>query len=189
MEVIKDSCYWCEEELTRPSDFLPWVGDHDNFVCLFHPANFDAIKMDATGETCYHQTMEEVYDIIVKHYHAQKALRRKEPLRAVTDNAVIVGKKAQRTSRAAAQSVEPRSGTIRHRVHRYFEGRGVYGATDDEAQEFLGIDGNTFRPTRKTLVDDGYLIDSGRTRKNDRGHDCIVWVERNEHPAFLFEER
>jgi hypothetical protein len=187
MEIINEDCYWCEEKLTRTTVVLPWIGEHDNFICLFHPANFDAIRMEATGETCFHQTMEEVYEIIIAHHETQKAMRLRAPLRAVSDNAVIVGKKAQRTSRAAAQSIQPRSGTIRYRVHQYFQGRGVYGATDDEAQNFLGIDGNTFRPTRKTLVDDGYLIDSGRTRKNENGHDCIVWVERGEHPAFFFD--
>lgn len=183
MLITNDDCYWCEEKLTRTSDFLPWVGEHENFVCLFHPANFDSIKMEATGETCYHQTMEEVHNIIIKHYHTQKALRAKEPLRAVADNAVIVAKKARTTSRAAAESILPKSGTIRNRVYRYFVGRGEFGATDDEAQDFLQIDGNTFRPTRKTLVDDGYLVDSGGTRKNVNGNDCVVWIERTHAEA------
>ena len=48
-------------------------------------------------------------------------------------------------------------------------------STDEEAQAALNIDGNTMRPTRGSLVKDGYLIDTGTTRKNAKGHECIVW--------------
>lgn len=178
MELIEDYCHWCEAPVKRPNESLRWLDEDGSAVCLFHPANFDARKMTATGETAEHQTIEQVHDIVIADHHRRKALQRKEPLRAVEDNAVIVAKKARTTSRAAAESILPKSGTIRDRVYRYFVGRGEFGATDDEAQDFLQIDGNTFRPTRKTLVDDGYLIDSGGTRKNTNGNDCVVWIER-----------
>lgn len=186
--LVEDYCHWCESRITRPSTDAPvnpflWIDEDESAVCLFHPANFDARKMEATGETAFHQTIEQVHDIIIEDHHRKKALREHKPLRAVEDNAVIVAKKARATSRAAAEGILPKSGTIRARVYSYFRGRGVAGATDDEAQAFLGIDGNTFRPTRKSLVDDGYLIDSGGTRKNENGNDCVVWVDKDHAQA------
>lgn len=90
-------------------------------------------------------------------------------------NTVTVARNAQRTSRLAAENVLPRTGTLRRRVYDFFVSRGLNGATDDEAQDIMHIDGNTMRPTRGSLVKDGYLIDTGTTRKNAKGHDCIVW--------------
>lgn len=90
-------------------------------------------------------------------------------------NSVTIARNAQRTSRAVAEKVLPRTGTLRRKVYEYFVSRGLYGATDEEAQEALRIDGNTMRPTRGSLVKDGYLIDTRTTRKNPKGHDCIVW--------------
>lgn len=174
MELLKDSCHWCEEELTRPSNFLPWVGEQDNFVCLFHPANFDAIKMEATGETCYHQTMEEVYSIIVQHYHTQKALRNKEPLRAVGANVVSISKRASRTSREAAEKIEPKAGTIRYQIYSAIKDNN--GLTDYELETLLRGKHQTISASRRSLVLDGWLIDSGRTRKNPQGNECIVWI-------------
>ena len=178
MELIEDYCHWCESRVSRPADFLKWIDEEGSLICVFHPANFDARTLSATGETAYHQTIEQVHDIIIAEHHRRKAMRNREPLRAVGDNAVIVAKKARTTSRKAAEGILPRSGTIRHRVYSYFASCGGAGATDDEAQAHLGIDGNTFRPSRKSLVDDGYLIDSGGVRKNENGNECVVWVDR-----------
>lgn len=183
-ELVNDDCYWCESNLTRPITSFPvnpfrWTDSEQSVICLFHPANFDARTMSPTGETAYHQTMEEVHDIIIAEHYKRKAQLNKEPLHAVEDNVVKVAKKAQRTSQAAAQAILPKTGTIRARVYNFFVNRQAIGATDDEAQDFLKIDGNTFRPTRKSLVDDGYLIDSGTTRKNENGHECIVWIDRS----------
>lgn len=90
-------------------------------------------------------------------------------------NTVIIANNAQRTSRAVAEKVLPKTGTLRRQVYEYFFRRGLNGSTDEEAQEALNIDGNTMRPTRGSLVKDGYLIDTGTTRKNAKGHECIVW--------------
>ncbi len=90
-------------------------------------------------------------------------------------NRVRVASSAQRTSILAAEKALPRSGTKRRRVYDYIVNRGLHGATDDEIQEALGIDGNTVRPTRGGLVEDGHIIDTGTTRKNKHGNECIVW--------------
>lgn len=88
---------------------------------------------------------------------------------------VKIARNAQRTSVLAAEKALPRSGTKRRRVYDYIVNRGLHGATDDEIQDALGIDGNTVRPTRGGLVEDGHIIDTGITRKNKHGNECIVW--------------
>lgn len=93
----------------------------------------------------------------------------------IDQNKVRVARNAQRTSLLAAEKALPKSGTKRRRVYDYIVGRGLHGATDDEIQNALGIDGNTVRPTRGGLVEDGYIIDTGTTRKNKQGNECIVW--------------
>lgn len=88
---------------------------------------------------------------------------------------VKVAKNAQRTSILASEKALPKSGTKRRLVYDYIERCGLRGATDDEIQATLGIEGNTVRPTRGGLVEDGYIIDTGTTRKNKHGNECIVW--------------
>ena len=90
-------------------------------------------------------------------------------------NRVAVSGRAQRTSLLAAEKALPKSGTKRRMVYDFIERCGMRGATDDEIATTLGIDGNTVRPTRGGLVEDGYIIDTGTTRKNKHGNECIVW--------------
>lgn len=99
---------------------------------------------------------------------------------SVDRNFMIVGSRSQRTSRKAAEGVFPKTGTLRRRVYDFYVARGLHGATDEEAETILKIDGNTMRPTRGSLVRDGYLMDTGTTRKNAKGHDCIVWRSMTE---------
>jgi len=91
------------------------------------------------------------------------------------DNSVIIANNAQRTSRAAAEKVLPKTGSLKRRVYEYILYQGLRGATDQEIEKTLQIDGNTVRPTRISLVRDGYLIDTGTTRKNQHNNECIVW--------------
>lgn len=96
-------------------------------------------------------------------------------MKPIECNTVSVATNAPRTSRLAAQAVLPKTGTLRKTIYDFFYARGLHGATDEEAQRTLHIDGNTLRPARGSLVSDGFLIDTGLTRKNDKGRDCIVW--------------
>jgi transcription initiation factor IIE alpha subunit len=91
------------------------------------------------------------------------------------DNQVIIAKNAQRTSIAAAQKVLPRTGSLRRKVYEYILNQGLRGATDQEIEKALHIEGNTVRPTRISLVKDGFIMDTGTTRKNQHENDCIVW--------------
>ena len=106
---------------------------------------------------------------------------------SIDRNLVVIAHNAQRTSIAVANDVFPKVGTIRRKVYEYFLSRGMNGGTDQEAEYTLGIDGNTIRPSRGSLVKDGWLIDSGLTRPNHKGHACIVWraVEQLEQGQLL----
>lgn len=91
------------------------------------------------------------------------------------DNKVIIAHDARDTSRAAAERVYPKSGSIRLKVYEFLIRRGMDGATDQEIERNLNLDGNTVRPTRKTLEQDGLIIDAGFTRANHNGNQCVVW--------------
>jgi transcription initiation factor IIE alpha subunit len=91
------------------------------------------------------------------------------------DNQVIIARNAQRTSIAAAQKVLPKTGSLRRKVYEYILNQGLRGATDQEIEKALHIEGNTVRPTRISLVKDGFIMDTGTTRKNQHENDCIVW--------------
>lgn len=89
-------------------------------------------------------------------------------------NVVITGR--QRTSQSAAEKMYFESGTWRKRVYDFIVDRGFEGATDQEMQQYFDKSGDTIRPVRVSLIRDGILMDSGRTRKNTSGNQCIVWV-------------
>lgn len=89
-------------------------------------------------------------------------------------NVVITGKRE--TSRSAAEKMFFESGTWRRRVYDYVADRRFDGATDQEIQEHFDKSGDTIRPVRISLVRDGILVDSGRTRANKSGNQCIIWV-------------
>jgi transcription initiation factor IIE alpha subunit len=98
-----------------------------------------------------------------------------KPLKRLDRNTVIISPKARGTSRAAAISALPYSGSIRYRVYEFILRRGLKGATDQEIAKSLNLSGDTVRPTRKTLEQDLFVIDSGTTRNNQNGNACIVW--------------
>jgi hypothetical protein len=80
------------------------------------------------------------------------------------------------TSISAQIKAAPRMSEKRARVYRYLVDRMERGATDQEMQAALKMSGDTLRPTRGKLLKDGLIYDSGKTRTNENGNDCIVWV-------------
>jgi transcription initiation factor IIE alpha subunit len=79
------------------------------------------------------------------------------------------------TSIEARAKIEPKIGSLRRKVYELFINRGLTGLTDNEIEKYLHLDGNTVRPIRGSLVTDGFVIDSGTTRDNEKGNRCIVW--------------
>ena len=90
----------------------------------------------------------------------------------------------QRTSLQAKLKVEPKIGSINRKVYDFIK-FSSYGATDQEIEAALGLDGNTVRPSRNSLVKKGLVVDSGGTRKNNKGNDCIVWLATNKEEGML----
>lgn len=86
----------------------------------------------------------------------------------------------KQTSLEARVKIEPQIGTLRRKVYELFINRGMYGATDQEVERYLHLDGNTVRPIRGSLVKDGFIIDTGTTRQNEKGNACIVWRSSEE---------
>lgn len=73
----------------------------------------------------------------------------------------------------AAEQIEPTADTLRAQVYQFIRAR-ENGATDDEIQGGLSMDGNTERPRRWELFNAG-LIHSDGFRVNPRGRKCAVW--------------
>jgi hypothetical protein len=80
------------------------------------------------------------------------------------------------TSIAAMVKAEPKRGSNRAKVYQFILDRQDRGATDQEMQASLNMSGDTLRPTRLSLAKDGMIYDSGKTRQNPNGNECIVWV-------------
>jgi len=53
-------------------------------------------------------------------------------------------------------------------------------------QSVLNMSGDTLRPTRGKLLKDGLIYDSGKTRTNENGNECIVWVVSTIEQTGLF---
>lgn len=96
------------------------------------------------------------------------------PATPVSAPGAIPGKRE--TSRAAAQAILPKTGTLRRKVYDFIAWNRAFGATDGEIQAALDMAGSTERPRRKELEEAGWIRDSGRTRKTGSNRDAIVWV-------------
>ena len=84
------------------------------------------------------------------------------------------------TSRAAAKAIAPKFGTMMRTVleHLAFYRNGLTdecGLTDEEGQQITAMPGNSYRPSRVTLMDRGFVVDSGIRRKTHQRKDAVVW--------------
>jgi hypothetical protein len=80
------------------------------------------------------------------------------------------------TSLAAYEKVLPKFGSNRAKVYQLILDKQEYGATDQELQTILKMPGDTLRPARLSLLKDELIYDSGKTRQNSNGNECIVWL-------------
>ena len=83
------------------------------------------------------------------------------------------------TSIAALIKSAPNRESNRGKVLQFIIDRQERGATDQEMQAVLQMAGDTLRPTRLSLAKDNLIYDSGRTRQNERGNECIIWIASN----------
>lgn len=96
--------------------------------------------------------------------------------RSFTDEHTYVRRNARDTSRAAAVSVLPRTGTKRAMVLEAIRYADDEGRTDEELQNQLGMNSSTQRPRRLELVEAGLVIDSGHRRPTSTGSMAICWI-------------
>lgn len=78
------------------------------------------------------------------------------------------------TSLAAAVEIAPAVPTLLAKVRAAIEAA-PNGLTDSEGMEVTGLEGNTYRPRRITLVEEGIVVDSGETRRTASGRKATVW--------------
>ena len=76
------------------------------------------------------------------------------------------------TSRSAARRVRPKAESQAARIWDYIQQQGDDGATDKEIQAALELDGNSQRPRRVWLRDNGFIDQKPDTLRNG----CIVWI-------------
>ena len=180
MELIQDRCFWCNTRITRPSENLMWLCDYESAHCEDSPVAYDFLTLKTNDELAPHQTRREVHEIVKRNYFITKAQRSGKYLREINDNVVMISKKAQNTSRKSAEKVLPNTGSMRRKVYDTIKSNDGYGYTDYELETVLKSSHQTVSASRRSLVIDGFLVDSGKTRKNENRNDCIVWVTANE---------
>ena len=78
------------------------------------------------------------------------------------------------TSTSAALSIAPKFGTMTRDVLVNLT-KYPNGLTDEEAQNIMCMQGNSYRPCRVTLMDRGFVADSGDRRKTNQRKDAVVW--------------
>lgn len=84
------------------------------------------------------------------------------------------------TSLAAADRISklPKTKRDEAALLDWLEGRGPYGATDDEIKARFGWDGDYERPRRWRLVKNGLVCKSnGPKRDTKDGNPAIVWIK------------
>jgi hypothetical protein len=173
MEI--DICHWCEQDIGRADSSRAWVERGGGTNCEFHPAAYDAKRIKKLNEDGVHQNLYEVHDIVANHYWATKL----KPTRVVTANIVITSSRSRDTSRQAAEKFLPRSGTVRKQVYDLIKQAGYSGMTDFELEAIMKGKHQTVSASRRSLVVDGWLVDSGKKRTNAQDNDCIVWIEKS----------
>lgn len=87
----------------------------------------------------------------------------------------IMFQRRSETSKDAARRIESSAATLRARVLKYLNEH-PSGATDDEIQEGLVMEGSTERPRRIELQRMGMVIDSGTRRQTRSGRSAVVWM-------------
>jgi DNA-directed RNA polymerase subunit RPC12/RpoP len=80
------------------------------------------------------------------------------------------------TSIAAADAIKPCADTLRARVLDYIRKQGKTGATDDEIQVALNMNGSTQRPRRIELFQQGKICMATEMRLTRAGRKANVWI-------------
>lgn len=107
----------------------------------------------------------------IRHEPLLTAHRPTRPVEAATTR---VGELLPDTSHQMAAKAFPRSGTLRRRiVEAVLASRD--GLTDYQLEEATGRTHQSVSSARNGLVNDSWLVNTGRTRMNRHGNEAIVW--------------
>lgn len=87
-----------------------------------------------------------------------------------------------RTSHRAARRLKPGRLTIRDRVLSFAADRPEF-IDEDLVDAFPDAPESSYRKRRTELTEEGWIVDSERTRNNRDGNAEIVWVYRSKHPS------
>ena len=90
------------------------------------------------------------------------------------------------TSTAAAEAIAPKFGKMTRAVLVELS-KYPSGLTDEEAQNIIGMQGNSYRPCRVTLMDKGLVFDTGNRRKTHQRKDAVVWAVTDTGYSTLYE--
>ena len=94
-------------------------------------------------------------------------------MRSIGDDYVLIAHDAKSTSVKAAKKAMPKSGTMRYLIYETVKNYG--GLADFELENILRGKHHSISAGRRSLVIDGFLVDTGLTRKNESGNECAVW--------------
>lgn len=120
--------------------------------------------------------LEEVQRVWAQHYgYEQLSMFAPQSLEIVVTNPPP-SQSHSPTSRAAALLIEGIAGTLRGQIYTLLLGCLPDGLTDEEAQERLSLQGNTYRPRRVELEEAGLVRDSKTTRLTKARRKAVVWV-------------
>ena len=87
-----------------------------------------------------------------------------------------LAQKHSRTSVEAANLMSgSRAGSLRATIWRWLLEQGERGGTDEEGQDALGMEGNTYRPRRVELQEAGLVVATVRTRRTRSNRQAAVW--------------
>jgi hypothetical protein len=91
-------------------------------------------------------------------------------------NTVRLGRRSPNTSQIAAQRLLPRTGTKRKTVFDLIRAAGDVGLCDHEIEDLTGWLHQSASSIRNGLMNDGWIMDSGKRRKTPQGNGAIVWI-------------
>lgn len=144
-----------------------------------------SIDWDTTNAVCHLQIHEDGWrmvkesdgaDIIAESLRLRLEGAETFFRRPIDDNVVRIGRRSPKTSQIAAQRVLPRTGTKRKRVFELIEQAGERGLCDHEIEQITGWLHQSASSIRNSLMNDGWIKDSGRRRKTPQNNEAIVWV-------------
>lgn len=169
---IKSTCHFCKKPIYKMSEVFQWMDAEYGSSCQFNPIAYDILQGKTTGVIGQHLDNIDVNLIVKEHL-----LRKQQPVRSIDSNVIHLSSRAKKTSVSAGKKILPKTGSIRRKVFDYIEANG--GATDYQLEAYLKGKHQTVSASRRSLVVDGFLIDSGKTVKNSAGNECIVWTLSN----------